>query len=161
MAPDHPSPSHSSTPSSTPGPRAAEPLGTYAHARCVRGGGVATLYLAGLGPRSRGSRVIPGVVLRDGHVESYDIAPQVRACFENVRLVLAEAGFAWTDIVDVTVYMTDIPRDFATFNRLWAEAFPDPATAPCRTTVQVAALPQGGEAPINVELKVVAARAER
>lgn len=148
------------TPDARTSPLAAEPLGAYAHCRVVRAGGTATLYLAGLGPRSRGSRVIPGVVLRDGRVESYDIAPQVRACFENVRLVLAQAGFAWGDIVDVTVFMTDIPRDFATFNRLWAEAFADPATAPCRTTVQVAALPQGGEAPINVELKVVAAKAD-
>jgi 2-aminomuconate deaminase len=115
------------------------------------------LFLAGLGPRRRGSRDIPGVVLdAQGNVLRCDIEAQVRACFENVGIVLQEAGSAWDKIVDVQVFMTDLKRDFAAFNRLWAEYFPDPATQPTRTTIEVSALPQAGSAPINVELKVVA-----
>jgi 2-aminomuconate deaminase len=132
---------------------ASEPVGAYAHAR--RAGNL--LFLAGLGPRKRGSRDIPGVVLdAAGNVLRSDIETQARACFENVRLVLKEAGADWTGIIDIQVFMTDLKRDFAAFYRLWAEYFPDPATQPTRTTIEVAALPQAGNAPINIELKVVA-----
>jgi 2-aminomuconate deaminase len=133
--------------------KAAEPVGAYAHAR--RAGDL--LFLAGLGPRRRGSKDIPGVVLDSaGNVLRSDIEAQVRACFDNVRVVLHEAGSDWDKIVDVQVFMTDLKRDFAAFNRLWGEYFPNPATQPTRTTIEVAALPQAGNAPINIELKVVA-----
>jgi 2-aminomuconate deaminase len=127
--------------------RAPEPVGAYPHAR--RAGNL--LFLSGIGPRRRGSREIPGVQLRpDGTVESYDIEAQCRAVFENVRAVLEDAGARWEDLVDVTVFLTDMERDFATYNRLYAEYF---ATArPCRTTVEVTALPT----PIAIELKCVA-----
>ncbi len=142
--------------------RAAEPVGgagTYAHARRVPlGNGGFLLFLAGIGPRSRGRTEIPGVVLNaDGSVKTYDIEAQVRSCFENVRLILEESGAAWNDIVDVAVYLTDMQRDFAAFNRLWKEYFPADGNVPCRTTVEVAALPQAGSAPINFEVKVIAA----
>jgi len=127
--------------------RAPEPIGAYPHAR--RAGNL--LFLSGIGPRRRGSREIPGVRLRpDGTVDSYDIEAQCRAVFENVRAVLEDAGARWEDLVDVTVFLTDMERDFATYNRLYAEYF---ATArPCRTTVEVTALPT----PIAIELKCVA-----
>jgi 2-aminomuconate deaminase len=135
------------------GTRAAESLGNYVHAR--RAGNL--LFLAGLGPRSRGSRSIPGVVLApDGSVADYDIAAQVRAAFENVRIVLSEHGARWEDVVDVTVFMTDLRRDWAAYNRAWAELFPASGPQPTRTTVEVSRLPQGGDAPINFEVKVVA-----
>jgi 2-aminomuconate deaminase len=133
--------------------RAAEPVGAYPHARRVGG----LLFLSGLGPRRRGSREIPGVVLDEaGRVAGYDIEPQVRACFENVRAVLEEAGSSWDRIVDVTVFLTDMRRDFEAFNRLWGEFFPPGPNQPTRTTLEVAALPQAGSAPINFEVKVIA-----
>ena len=133
--------------------RAAEPVGAYPHARRVGN----LLFLAGLGPRRRGSKDIPGVKLDSaGKVVDYDIEAQVRSCFENVRAVLEEAGSRWENIVDVQVFLTDMNRDFAAFNRLWAEYFPPGPTQPTRTTIEVGALPQAGNAPINFEVKVVA-----
>jgi 2-aminomuconate deaminase len=128
-------------------PRAPEAVGAYPHARRVGN----FLFLSGVGPRQRGRKEIPGVT-RDaaGRVVSYDIEAQVRGCFENVRVILEDAGSSWAGIVDVQVFLTDMGRDFAAFNRLWAEYFPtDP---PCRTTVEVGALPT----PIAFEVKVIA-----
>jgi 2-aminomuconate deaminase len=127
--------------------RAPEPVGAYPHARRVGN----LLFLSGIGPRVRGARDIPGVKLRaDGTVESYDIEAQCRSVFANVRAVLEEAGSKWQNLVDVTVFLTDLRRDFAVYNRLWAEHFED--AQPCRTTVEVTALPT----PIAIELKCIA-----
>jgi 2-aminomuconate deaminase len=127
--------------------RAPEPVGHFPHARRVGD----LLFLSGIGPRDRGRREIPGVTLdANGGVVSYDIEAQCRAVFRNVRTVLEDAGSGWERIVDVTVFLTDMKRDFPTFNRLWAEHFP--ANPPARTTIEVGALPT----PIAVELKVVA-----
>jgi 2-aminomuconate deaminase len=125
-------------------------VGAYPHAKRVGN----LLFLSGVGPRRRGSREIPGVRLDgQGRVVSQDISEQCRACFENVRAVLEDAGSSWINIVDVTVFLTDMERDFATFNRLYAEYFAGEGRPnPTRTTVEVGALPT----PIAVELKVVA-----
>jgi len=127
--------------------RAPEPVGAFPHAKRVG----SLLFLSGIGPRKRGSKTIPGVTQNEaGEVVEYDIETQTLAVFENVRTVIEDAGASWDDIVDVTVFLTDMRRDFATFNRLYAEAFRD--NQPTRTTVEVGALPT----PIAVELKVVA-----
>ena len=78
------------------------------------------------------------------------IEAQTLAVFHNVRLVLEDAGASWEDIVDVTVFLTDMKADFPTFNRLYAKHFA--TNRPTRTTVEVGALPT----PICVELKVIA-----
>ena len=127
--------------------RAPEPVGAFPHAKRVGN----FLFLSGIGPRKRGSKEIPGVTLdSDGDVVAYDIEVQTRAVFENVRFVLEDAGASWDDIVDVTVYLTDMRMDFPAFNRLYADAFG--GNRPTRTTVEVGALPT----PIAVELKVIA-----
>ncbi|HRP86562.1 MAG TPA: RidA family protein, partial [Gammaproteobacteria bacterium] len=109
------------------------------------------LFLSGLGPRAPGGGPIPGVTLDEaGNVAGHDIEIQCRAVFANVRSVLAAAGSSWERLLDVTVFLTDMQRDFATFNRLWAEHFPD--DPPCRTTVEVTRLPT----PIAIELKCIA-----
>jgi len=109
------------------------------------------LFLSGVGPRERGSSKIPGVELNDaGEIVSYDIEEQCRSVFRNVRYILEDAGSAWENIVDVTVFLTNIKDDFAAYNRLYAEYFAD--NRPCRTTVEVNALPT----PIAIELKVIA-----
>ena len=132
---------------------AAEPVGAYPHARRVGN----LLFLSGVGPRRRGSKEIPGVRLSSsGAVTGYDVEAQVRSCFDNVRAILQEAGSRWENIVDVLVFLTDMERDFAAYNRLWAEYFPPGSNQPCRTTIQVGALPRGGDAPIAVEVKGVA-----
>lgn len=128
-------------------PRAPEPVGPYPHAR--RAGGL--LFVSGIGPRRRGSREIPGVTLDDrGKIASYDFELQARAVFENIQMILEDAGSAWERIVDVTAFLTDLKSDFATFNRIYAEYFT--VNRPTRTTVEVTALPT----PIAIELKVIA-----
>ena len=130
--------------------RAPQPVGPYPHAR--RAGNL--LFLSGIGPRVPGRSDVPGVTLgTDGRVTSYDFESQCHQVFANVRAVLEDAGSSWDRIVDVAVYLTDIGRDFAEFNRLYALAFPDPANRPTRTTVEVSRLPT----PIAIELKVIAA----
>ncbi len=132
---------------------APEPLGAYAFAR--RSGHL--LFLSGQGPRKRGERGVPGVVVDSaGKVVSYDIEAQVRSCFENVRVVLEEAGSSWEKIIDVQVFLVNLERDFAVYNRVYAEYFPPSRPLPTRTTVGVTALPQGAGAPIHFEVKVVA-----
>lgn len=129
--------------------KAPEPVGPYPHARRVGN----LLFLSGVGPRKRGSKEIPGVTLdAQGVVVISDIEIQCRSVFENVRHVLEASGARWEDLVDVTVFLTNMKRDFATYNRIYKEYFPDPATQPCRTTVEVGALPT----PIAIELKCVA-----
>ena len=130
--------------------RAPEPVGAFPHAKRVD----ELLFLSGIGPRVRGSKEIPGVTLDSaGNVVSYDIETQCRAVFENVRLVLEDSGATWQDIVDVTVFLTNIKKDFPIFNRVYAEYFAGPGKPnPTRTTVEVTALPT----PIAIELKVIA-----
>lgn len=129
---------------------APKPVGAYPHARRVGG----LLFLSGIGPRDPASDAIPGNVHDEaGALVAYDITAQARAVFANVRAVLEASGARWEDLVDVTVYLTDMARDFKAYNAAWAECFPDPAAAPCRTTLGITALPT----PIAIELKCVAA----
>jgi 2-aminomuconate deaminase len=126
---------------------APEPVGLYPHARRVGN----LLFLSGIGPRERGSSAIPGVVLdADGGVASYDFELQCHSVFRNVRAVLEEAGSDWSRLVDVTVFLTNMKRDFAVYNALYAEYFRD--NQPCRTTVEISSLPT----PIAIELKCIA-----
>ena len=128
---------------------APKPVGTYPHARRVG----ELLFLSGIGPRDPATNAIAGnEYFADGRVRKYDIAAQARAVFANVRAVLEASGARWEDLVDVTVYLTDMARDFKTYNAVWAEHFPDIATAPCRTTLGITALPT----PIAIELKCTA-----
>jgi len=134
--------------SSVESTKAAEPVGPYPHARRVGD----LLFLSGLGPRERGSTTIPGVTLNErGEAIDHDIVAQTHAVMRNIRAVLDDAGATWDDIVDVTVFLTDMKRDFKTFNTVYGEYFTG-ANRPTRTTVEVGALPT----PIAVELKVIA-----
>jgi 2-aminomuconate deaminase len=130
--------------------RAPEPVGAFPHAKRVGN----LLFLSGIGPRKRDSKEIPGVKLDPvSNVVSYDIEMQCRAVFENVRLVLEDAGANWNDIVDVTVFLTDMKKDFPIYNKLYAQYFSGEGKPnPTRTTIEVGALPT----PIAIELKVIA-----
>lgn len=133
---------------------APKPVGAYPHARRVGD----LLFLSGIGPRDAATDAIPGNEYdADGRLTAYDITAQAHAVFANVRAVLEASGARWEDLVDVTVYLTDMARDFKAYNAVWAEYFPDIDTAPCRTTLGISALPT----PIAIELKCVAAVAPR
>lgn len=130
---------------------APKAVGAYPHARRVGN----LLFLSGVGPRRPGDNSIPGNVHDEqGHLVSYDIEAQCRQVFANVRAVLEASGARWEDLVDVTVFLTDMQRDFATYNRVYAEFFT--TAQPCRTTLGITALPT----PIAIELKCIAAIAE-
>ncbi len=127
--------------------KAPEPVGLYPHSRQVGN----LLFLSGVGPRERGETKIPGVELdEDGNILSYDIEAQCHSVFKNVKLILEAAGAKWEDLVDVTVFLTNMKDDFKTYNRIYAEYFKD--AQPCRTTVEINSLPT----PIAIELKCVA-----
>lgn len=127
--------------------KAPEPVGLYPHARRVG----QLLFLSGVGPRTRGTKDIPGVELNAaGEIVSYDIELQCRSVFQNIRYILEDAGSSWDKIIDVTVFLTNMKADFPVYNRIYAEYFAD--NQPCRTTVEISSLPT----PIAIELKVIA-----
>ena len=118
--------------------RAPEPVGAFPHAKRVGN----LLFLSGIGPRVRGSKEIPGVTLdAAGEVVDYDIEAQC---------LLEDAVSSWERIVDGTVFLTDMKKDFPIFNRLYAEHFA--TNQPTRTTIEINRLPTS----IAVELKVIA-----
>ncbi len=127
--------------------KAPEPVGLYPHARKVGN----LLFLSGIGPRKRGKKEIPGVELDDqSNILSYDIETQCHSVFKNVRTVLEDSGSNWENLVDVTVFLTNMKEDFEIYNRIYAEYFK--GNQPCRTTVEIISLPT----PIAIELKCIA-----
>lgn len=114
---------------------APKPVGLYPHARRVGN----FLFLSGVGPRDAKTNAIP-----------QDFTEQCHSVFKNVRAVLEDAGSSWEELVDVTVYLTNMKKDFETYNKLYAEYFKD--NRPCRTTLEVNALPTA----IAIELKCIA-----
>ncbi|MBC7473585.1 MAG: hypothetical protein H7263_04790 [Candidatus Sericytochromatia bacterium] len=127
--------------------RAPEPVGAYAHAKKVGN----LLFLAGIGPRERGTKTIPGVTLdKQGKIIDYDIEIQTRSVIENVKIILEDSGSSFEKIIDVQVFLTDMEKDFKKFNEVYKEYFSK--TQPTRTTVSITALPT----PIAVEFKIIA-----
>tara|TARA_B100001750_G_scaffold219998_1_gene207344 strand:+ start:241 stop:651 length:411 start_codon:yes stop_codon:yes gene_type:complete len=127
--------------------KAPKPVGAYPHARKVGN----LLFLSGVGPRIPDSKEIPGVELdKNGNVISHDIEAQCHSVFKNIRIILEESGSNWDNLVDVTVFLTDMRRDFDIYNRIYRDYFKD--NQPCRTTVEVTSLPST----IAIELKCIA-----
>lgn len=131
--------------------KAPKPVGLYPHSRRVGN----LLFLSGVGPRTAGSDSsdshVPGLELdKNGNFINFDFEAQCRNVFENVKIVLEECGSSWDQLVDVTVFLVNMKRDFATYNRIYAEYFKD--NLPCRTTVEISSLPT----PIAIELKCIA-----
>ncbi|HCA43276.1 MAG TPA: 2-aminomuconate deaminase [Bacteroidetes bacterium] len=127
--------------------RAPEPVGLYPHSRRVGN----LLFLSGVGPRERGKKEIPGVTLdENGNIIEYDIETQCHSVFNNVRYILEDSGSKWENIIDVTVFLTNMKKDFPIFNKLYSDYFKD--NLPCRTTLEINSLPT----PIAIELKVIA-----
>lgn len=130
---------------------APKPVGLYPHARRVGN----LLFLSGVGPRVAGSDAndsgVPGLKLdHNGNFLEFDFEAQCRSVFDNVRAVLEASGSGWDKLVDVTVFLVNMKRDFQVYNRIYAEYFKD--NQPCRTTVEISSLPT----PIAIELKCIA-----
>jgi 2-aminomuconate deaminase len=127
--------------------KAPEPVGLYPHARRVGN----LLFLSGVGPREKGTKKIPGVELdENGRIISYNIEQQCHSVFRNIKYILEDSGSSWDNIIDVTVFLTNMKDDFPVYNRIWAEYFKE--NPPCRTTIEINKLPT----PIAIELKVLA-----
>ncbi|MFT6068925.1 MAG: 2-aminomuconate deaminase [Bacteriovoracaceae bacterium] len=123
------------------------PVGAYPHARKVGN----LLFLSGVGPRVKGQKEIPGVTLNgDGTIKEYDIEAQCHSVFKNVNAILKDSGSSWDNLVDVTVFLTNMKDDFKKYNALYKEYFKD--NQPCRTTIEINCLPT----PIAIELKCIA-----
>jgi 2-aminomuconate deaminase len=126
---------------------AAKPLGAYPHARKVGN----LLFLSGIGPRNAVDNSIPGLELDiEGNIVKYDIEAECHSVFANVKAVLEASGSSWDRIVDVTVFLTNMKKDFPIYNKIYAEYFSN--VQACRTTVEIKSLPT----PISIELKVIA-----
>jgi 2-aminomuconate deaminase len=127
--------------------KAPKAVGAYPHAKRVGD----FLFLSGIGSRNPKDNSIAGLELSaTGEILNYDFEAQVHQVMQNVKEVLESAGAKWENLVDVTVFLINMKRDFATFNRIYAEYFT--TVQPCRTTLAVTALPT----PIAIELKCVA-----
>jgi 2-aminomuconate deaminase len=127
--------------------KASTPLGAYPHARRVGN----LLFLSGIGPRNPEDNSIPGLELdANGNIVKYDIEAETHAVFANVKAVLEASGTSWDNMVDVTVFLTNMKKDFPAYNKIYGEYFED--VQACRTTVEVKSLPT----PIAIELKVIA-----
>jgi len=131
--------------------KAPKPVGAYPHARRVGN----LLFLSGIGPRDPETDGVPGLERSAvGNFTKFDFEAQCHSVFRNVRSVLEASGARWEDLVDVTVFLTDMQRDFHTYNRIYAEYFT--SNQPCRTTVGIDSLPT----PIAIELKCIAVLAD-
>ena len=131
--------------------KAPKPVGTYPHARKVG----ELLFLSGVGPRVAGSdeidSAVPGLKLdKNGNFLEFDFEKQCRSVFDNVKVILEESGSSWDQLVDVTVFLVNMKRDFQVYNKIYAEYFKE--NLPCRTTVEINCLPT----PIAIELKCIA-----
>lgn len=126
---------------------AATPLGAYPHAR--KAGNL--LFLSGIGPRNAKDNSIPGLILdKKGGIKSYNIEAECHSVFANVKAVLEAAGSSWNQIIDITVFLTNMKKDFPVYNKIYGQYFKN--VEACRTTVEVKSLPT----PIAIELKVIA-----
>jgi 2-aminomuconate deaminase len=127
--------------------KASTPLGAYPHAR--KAGNL--LFLSGIGPRNPKDNSIPGLELdKEGNIVKYDIEAECHSVFANIKAVLEASGSSWDKIIDVTVFITNMKKDFSIYNKVYAEYFT--SVQACRTTVEVKSLPT----PIAIELKVIA-----
>lgn len=127
--------------------QAAAPLGAYPHARRVGN----LLFLSGIGSRNPKDNSIPGLELdTNGNILKYDIEAECHSVFANVKAVLEASGSSWDKIIDVTVFLTNMKKDFPVYNKIYADYFT--TVQACRTTVEVKSLPT----PIAIELKVIA-----
>ncbi|MEJ6506161.1 MAG: Rid family hydrolase [Crocinitomicaceae bacterium] len=131
--------------------KAPKPVGLYPHAR--KAGNL--LFLSGVGPRVAGSdsndSMVPGLKLdHNGNFLGFDFEAQCRSVFDNVKVILEESGSSWDELIDVTVFLVNMKRDFQVYNKIYAEYFKE--NLPCRTTVEINSLPT----PIAIELKCIA-----
>ena len=131
---------------------APSPVGNYPHSLEING----VIYISGIGPRNYKDNHIPGNLYDKEHnLIDYDIEAQCHSLFSNLRAILIGSGSSWNELIDVTVFLTNIKKDFKTFNIIYSKYFPD--SNACRTTLEVNALPTD----IAIEVKCIAIKQEK
>ena len=126
---------------------APKPVGLYPHSRRVGN----LLFLSGIGPRRAQDDSIPGLELdSSGNIVKYDIELECHSVFKNIKSILDDSGSSWDNIVDVTVFLTNMKDDFDAYNKIYSKYFKN--NQPTRTTLEVLSLPT----PIAIELKCIA-----
>jgi len=121
-------------------PNAPKPVAPYSHAVEVDG----WLFVTGQLATDPDDDSLP---LPEG------IEAQTRKMMDNLKRALAGVGVGFEHVVCVRVFLTDFERDYAVFNRLYAEYF-ESDRLPARTTVGVTQLARGA----IVEVDLIARR---
>lgn len=121
---------------------APPPIGPYSQAVAI-GNLVFTAGQIPLDPAT--GQVVPG-----------DIKAQTERVLENIKAILDAAGSSLERVVKTTVFIKDM-NEFAAMNEVYGQFFQDKATAPARSTVEVARLPKD----VRVEIEVIAEKGER
>ena len=86
-----------------------------------------------------------------GQMVGANAGEQAQQVLKNLKAVLEAAGSSLPKVVKTTVFLKDL-NDFNAMNEVYAKYF-DAATAPARSTIQVARLPKDS----LVEIEAVAA----
>lgn len=87
----------------------------------------------------------------NGKLIEGDVEAQTHRAFDNLALVLGDAGLSMAHVIKCNVYLTDM-ANFPAMNAAYGQRFNKPY--PARTTVAVAGLPLGA----RVEIELVAKR---
>ena len=82
----------------------------------------------------------PGFDLHSGQVVSDSFEDQARQCFQNIKVILEEAGSDLGKVVKTTIFMV-AGNDFSIVNKVYSEFFPE--NPPARSTPQVMPFPAG------------------
>ncbi|KAK3300621.1 Endoribonuclease L-PSP/chorismate mutase-like protein [Chaetomium fimeti] len=139
-------------------PSGAQGLANYPHARTIAST-AKTIFVSGISSR-RADGTFEGCETKPDGTQELDCGVQTAAVLRNIETVIRGASdgiCGLENVVDATVFLVDIRRDYAAMNAEWNKIWPDRTKAPARTCVQVAALPNEK---ILVEIKCQAVVSE-
>ncbi|KAG0265081.1 hypothetical protein BG011_005484 [Mortierella polycephala] len=124
----------------------AQALAQYPHARIANG----MIYVSGISSR-RHDNTYEGVKENEDGTLELDIKAQTKAVIENINVILKSTGASLANIVDMTVFLTDM-KDYGAMNEVYNQYF-DAVTGPSRTCVGVLTLPSPK---LLIEIKAIA-----
>ncbi|KAF9182575.1 hypothetical protein BGZ51_004661 [Haplosporangium sp. Z 767] len=124
----------------------AQALAQYPHARIANG----MIYVSGISSR-RLDNTYEGVKENEDGTLELDIKAQTKAVIENINVILESKGASLANIVDMTVFLTNM-KDYGAMNEVYNQYF-DAATGPSRTCVGVLTLPSPK---LLIEIKAIA-----
>jgi 2-iminobutanoate/2-iminopropanoate deaminase len=111
-----------------------------------------------IGPYSQG-QIVGNMVFTSGQLgldpatgnfAGEDVKAQAKASLDNVKAILEAAGTGMDKVCKTTVFLSDM-ANFGAVNEVYGTYFKE-GSYPCRSCVEVAALPKGG----LVEIEAIA-----